>query len=152
MANYIETRIRYDKMRDNGTIKKTTERFLVDALSFTEAEARIIEEQTPYISGDFTVSAVKKSKVAEIMRDEIGDKWYRAKVVFITIDEKTAAEKRTPTIIMVQAANFKAALSNLEVGMRGTMADWDVAEIAETPIMDVYDFKGNARPEHTDQH
>ena len=64
MANYIETRIRYDKMRENGAVKKTTESYLVDALSFTEAEARIIEEQRPYITGDFTVSAVKKSNVA----------------------------------------------------------------------------------------
>lgn len=70
MANYIETRIRYDKMRDNGTVKRTTEPYLVDALSFTEAEARIVEEMQPFISGDFSVSAVKKTKIAELYRDD----------------------------------------------------------------------------------
>lgn len=141
MANYIETRIRYDKMRDNGVVKKTTESYLVDALSFTEAEARIIEEQTPFISGDFTVSAVKKSKTAEIYRDDSGDKWYRCKVMFITIDEKSGAEKRSASIIMVQATDFRNALENLLDCMKGTMSDFEIAEIAETKIMDVYDVK-----------
>ena len=141
MSNYIETRIRYDKMRENGTIKKTTESYLVDALSFTEAEARIIEEQTPFMSGDFTVSAVKKSKVAEIYRDTSGDKWYRCKLMFITIDEKSGAEKRSASIIMVQAIDFRNALENLLDCMKGTMSDFEIAEIAETKIMDVYDVK-----------
>lgn len=141
MANYIETRIRYDKIRENGAVKKTTESYLVDALSFTEAEARIIEEQRPFITGDFTVSAVKKSNVAEIHRDESGDKWYRCKLMFIAIDERTGAEKRAPTIIMVQAPDFKTAYNNLLEHMKGSMADFDVAEISETKIMDVYDDK-----------
>lgn len=141
MANYIETRIRYDKMRENGVVKKTTESYLVDALSFTEAEARIIEEQTPFMSGDFTVSAVKKSKVAEIYRDASGDKWYRCKLMFITIDEKSGAEKRSASIIMVQAIDFRNALKNLLDCMKSTMSDFEIAEIAETKIMDVYDAK-----------
>lgn len=141
MANYIETRIRFDKMRKDGTVKKTTESHLVDALSFTEAEARIIKEQTPFISGDFTVSAVKKSKVAEIYRDASGDKWYRCKLMFITIDEKTAAEKRSASIIMVQAIDLRNALENLLDCMKSTMSDFEIAEIAETKIMDVYDVK-----------
>lgn len=141
MANYIETRIRFDKMRENGTVKKTTESYLVDALSFTEAEARIIEEQTPFMSGDFTVSAVKKSKVAEIYRNASGDKWYRCKLMFITIDEKSGAEKRSASIIMVQAIDFRNALENLLDCMKGTMSDFEIVEIAETKIMDVYDVK-----------
>lgn len=141
MANYIETRIRYDKMRENGAVKKTTEAFLVDALSFTEAEARIIEEMRPYISGDFTVSAVKKSKTSEIYRDASGDKWYRCKLIFVSLNEKTGAEKRTPSIIMVQAIDFRNALENLLDCMKGTVADFEIAEIVETKIMDVYDVK-----------
>ena len=141
MANYIETRIRFDKMREDGTVKKTTEAYLVDALSFTEAEARIIEEQTPFISGDFTVSAVKQTKIAEVFRDDTGDKWFRCKVMFITIDEKTGAEKRSASNILVQASDFRSALANLDAGMKGTMSDWEIAEIAETKIMDVYPAK-----------
>lgn len=148
MSKYIETRIRYDKMHDNGVVKPTTEAFLVDALSFTEAEARIVKEQTPYISGDFTVSAVKKSNIAEIYRDDSGDKWYKAKLMFTTIDERTAAEKRKASHILVQASDFRNALENVLNCMKGTMADFEIAAIAETNIMDVYDYTGT-RSENT---
>lgn len=138
MALYIETKIRYDKVMENGINKKVTEPYLVDALSFTEAEARIIEEQSPYISGEFSVSAVKKTNIAEIFRDSTGDRWYNCKLAFITIDEKTAQEKRTNSHILVQASDFRNAYENLINGMKGTMADFEIVSISETPIMDVY--------------
>lgn len=141
MALWIKTSVRFEKMMQNGTVKKVTEPYLVDALSFTEAEARIIEEVTPYISGEFTVSAVKKSKVAEIFWDENGDKWYQVKAAFITIDEKTAAEKRTASVFMVQAMDFRNALENFLDGMKGTMADFEIVSITETPIVDVFKAK-----------
>jgi len=141
MAQWFKTSVRFDKMLENGTVKKVTEPYLVDALSFTEAEARITEEVTPYISGEFTMSAVKKSKIAEIFWDESGDRWYQVKVAFITIDEKTAAEKRTASVIMVQASDFDNALANFKDGMKGTMADFEIISIAETNIMDVYKAK-----------
>lgn len=141
MAQWFKTSVRFDKMLENGTVKKVTEPYLVDALSFTEAEARITEEVTPYISGEFTVSAVKKSKIAEIFWNESGDRWYQVKVAFITIDEKTAAEKRTASVIMVQASDFDNALANFKDGMKGTMADFEIISIAETNIMDVYKAK-----------
>lgn len=109
MEQWIKTSVRFDKTMENGAIKKVTEPYLVDALSFTEAEARIIEEVTPYISGEFTVSAVKKSKVSEIFWDETGDRWYQVKSSFITINEKTGAEKRSTAVFMVQASDFKNA-------------------------------------------
>lgn len=141
MANWFECKVRYDKAMEDGSIKKVNEPYLVDALSFTEAEARIIEEQTPYISGEFTVSAVKRTKISEIFYDETGDKWYLAKVAFITIDEKTATEKKSISQILVQAGDFKRALDNLVDGMKGTMADYEIASITETPLMDVYKVK-----------
>jgi len=117
------------------------EPYLVDALSFTEAEARITEEQKPFISGEFTVSAIKSTKIAEIFWDETGDRWYLVKVAFITIDEKTASEKRSVSQILVQAANFRHALERFEEGMKGTMADYEIVSINETPLMDVYKMK-----------
>ena len=137
----FEFKVRYDKLQENGSVKKVSEPYLVDALSFTEAEARIIEEQTPYISGDFSVSAVKRTKIAEIFWNEDGDKWYLVKCAFITIDEKTAVEKRTTSLFLVQAGNLAEALDNFNEGMKGTMADYDVTSINETPIMDVYKVK-----------
>ena len=126
---------------ENGTVKKVTEPYLVDALSFTEAEARIIEEVTPFISSDFKVSAVKKTNIAEIFRDDSGDKWYKVKVAFITIDEKSAAEKRKASYILVQASDFKSAYDNFMDGMKGTMADFEIVAITETALMDVYAAK-----------
>lgn len=141
MALYIETKVRFDKMMENGKVKKVTEPYLVDALSFTEAEARIIEEVTPYISGEFTVSAVKKTNIAEIFRNEAGDRWYNVKVNFITLDEKLGIEKKKASHILVQASDFHNALENFMDGMKGTMADFEIAAITETAIMDVYKFK-----------
>lgn len=143
MALYIETKVRYDKTQENGTIKKVNEPYLVDALSFTEAEARIIEEMTPFISGDFTVSAVKKTKIAEIFwaKIDIADRFYMVKVNFITVDEKAGAEKKKASYILVQASDFEDALFKFKEGMKGTMADYEIASITETEIMDVFPVK-----------
>ena len=122
-------------------MKKVTEPYLVDALSFTEAEARIIDEQTPYISGEFSVSAVKRTKIAEIFWNEEGDKWYLVKVAFITIDERSGVEKRSTSQILVQAKDFKNALDTFLEGMKGTMADFEIVGINETPLIDVYKVK-----------
>lgn len=133
---YIETKVSYDKMME-GTLKKATATYLVDALTFTEAEARVTEHVQPFIIGEFSVSAVKRSNIAEIFTDDSGDRFYSAKLAFITIDEKTGVEKRTASHILVQASDFNGALENLLVGMKGTMADFEVLAIAETPILDV---------------
>lgn len=138
MANWFECKVRYDKTMENGAVKKVTEPYMVDALSFTEAEARIIEEMTPFISGEYSVSAVKRTKIAEIFRDDSADRWYLVKVAFITLDEKTAVEKRSISQILVAATGFKGAYDRFMEGMKGTMADFEIVSIAETPIMDVY--------------
>ena len=96
MATWFECKVKYDKMTEDGSQKTVTEPYLVDALSFTEAEARITEEITPFISGEFKVTAVKRTNTAEIFWKEGGDKWYKVKVNFCTIDEKTGKEKKTP--------------------------------------------------------
>lgn len=138
MANWFECKVRYDKMQENGAVKKVTEPYLVDALSITEAVARITEEMTPFISGEFTVSSAKSTRIAEIFWDDSADKWYLVKVAFITIDEKTAAEKRSVSQILVAGGSFKGAFDNFMEGMKATMADFEIVSIAETPYMDVY--------------
>ena len=144
MASWFECKIRYDKTQENGSIKKVTEPFLVDALSFTEAEARIIEEQTPYVSGEVNVTAVKRTKISEIFWDDSADKWYLVTVAFITIDEKTAVEKKSNSLILVAASDFKGAYDNFMEGMKGTMADFEIVSITETPLMDVYKVRVKA--------
>jgi len=138
MAQWIEVRARYDKMMENGSVKKVTEPYLADALSCTEAEARVTEELTPFISGDFRISSVVTTKISEIFWDASGDRFYKVKVNFITLDEKTATEKRTATYILVQASSFKEAYDNFIDGMKGTMSDYEIEAITETKLVDVY--------------
>lgn len=141
MANYIETKLRYDKMSENGVVKKVNEHYLVDALTFTEAEARIIEEMQPYISGEMSVSAVKKTRIGEVFFNEDADKNYLVKVSFITIDERTGAEKCADNLILVQANDFKDAYDKFMDGMKGTIADFEIRSISESPILEVFKVK-----------
>ncbi|MDE7381364.1 MAG: DUF4494 domain-containing protein [Muribaculaceae bacterium] len=138
MALWFECKVKYDKTQENGSVKKVNEPYLVDALSFTEAESRIIEEIKPYISGDFTISAVKKTKIAEIFFNEGGDRYYMVKVNFITLDEKSGVEKKTSNFILVQASDFSEALEKFREGMQGSIVDYEIASITETMLMDVY--------------
>lgn len=138
MAIWFESAVSYDKIMENGTVKKVTEKNLFDALSFTEAEARTIEELTPYISGEYTVKAVKKTKISEVFWNKTADRFYLVNVAFITIDENTGAEKQTVTQMLVQANDFDGAVSAFKDGMKQTMADWKIISVAETPYMDVY--------------
>ena len=138
MNNWYECKVKFEKTLENGIQKKVTETYLVDAMSFTEAENRIIEEMTPYISGEFEVTAVKKNRISELFADPEGDRWYRAKVMFVTLDEKSGNEKKSPSTMLVQAKDFKMAVKNLEDGMKGTMSDWEINTISETSILDVF--------------
>ena len=147
LHTWFECKIRYEKTMDNGMNKKVTEPYLVDALSFTEAEARIIEEMTPYISGEFTVSDIKRANYSELFpsEEEAADRWFKCKLYFITLDEKSGAEKKTATNVLVQAADLRDAVKKLDEGMKGTMADYQIASVAETAIMDVYPYSAEER-------
>ena len=147
MHTWFECKIRYEKVMENGMNKKVTEPYLVDALSFTEAEARIIEEMTPFISGEFTVSDIKRANYSELFpsEEEAADRWFKCKLVFITLDEKSGAEKKTSTQVLVQAADLRDAVKKLDEGMKGTMADYQIASVAETAIMDVYPYSAEER-------
>ena len=140
MNTWFECKVSFEKVLENGMQKKVTEPYLVDALSFTEAEARIIEEIRPFIAGEFTVTDIKRARLSELFFNENGDRFYKIKVYFITIDEKSAKEKRTAANMLVQASTLKEAIEVLEEGMKGTMADYTISSVAETMIMDVFAF------------
>ena len=140
MHTFFEVRVRYEKVMETGTNKQVTEPYLIDALSFSEAEARIIEEMKPFISGEFKVKAVKQANYSELFfsNDKNADIWYKAKLAFVTLDEKSGAEKKTYTNILIQALDLRNAIKRLDEGMKGTMADYKIVSISETKIMDVY--------------
>ena len=152
MYNWFECKIKYEKTVEEGKVVKINEAYLVDALSFTEAETRINEEMRPFISGEFIVSNIRRARIAELFPDEAetADKWYRCKVIFVSYDEEKKVEKRTPSTMMVQAGTIKEAWDNLMKGMQGTMADFEVAAITETTIMDVFKMCVSNTPAQND--
>lgn len=144
MKDYFLCKIRYEKTMENGMQKKVTEPYLVEALSFMEAETRIIEEMTPFITGEFAVSDIKRTNYSELFpsNEESADKWYEGRLAFITLDEKSGKEKRTYTNVLIQASDIQDAMKKLDEGMKGTMADYQSVSLKETAIMDVYPYIG----------
>lgn len=140
MHNWFECKVKLEKTAEEGKIIKVNESYLVDALSFTEAEDRMITEMKPFISGEFSVANIKRVKINEMFFYDDGDKWYRFKVNYITLDEEKGVEKKVPVAMMVQASEIGQALSRLHEGMKGCMADYEVVTITETLIMDVFKY------------
>lgn len=139
MANYYQMSVSYDKVQENGTEKKVTERYLVNALSLIEASSRFQEYIEPFISGEFEISEGKKYKVAEIFKSQKADadRYYRFKVLFITLDEKTGQEKATANFYLVHAESFHDAVRVFDEEMKQCYADFVISSVAETPIMDI---------------
>lgn len=152
-AQWFETKVRYDKTMEDGQPKKVIESYVVDALSFGEAEERITEEMSSYISGEFDVKAITPASYGEVFFSENAndDRWYKTKLQFITIDEKTEKEKRTSVYYLVQAATINGAVKNIDEVMGATMIDYAIAAINETKIMDVFEHKTKAdKPEYSE--
>ena len=141
-SEWFECKVQYEKVMEDGMQKKVTESYIVEALSFTEAEARIIEEMSAYINGEYEVKDIKKAKYKEIwFSDDINaDRFYQAKLQFITIDEKTAKEKRSNFVCLVQAATLNGAIKGIDEVMGGTMIDYTSVEAKETKILDVIEY------------
>ncbi|KXU57033.1 DUF4494 domain-containing protein [Prevotella bivia] len=151
MNSWFECKVRYEKTQENGTVKKVTEPYLVDALSFTEAETRITKEITPYMAGEFEVSDIKRVRYSEIFEstEETADKWFECKLEFITLDERSGNEKRSNSRVLVQAANLRDAMKKLEISMSTTMVDYNALSIKETALMDVYKFQADTGVENS---
>ena len=148
-ANWFECRIAYEKIMEDGMQKKVKENYVVDALSFTEAEQRIMEEMSSYISGAFDVADIKKASYKEVFfsDEETADRWYKAKLQFITIDEKTEKEKRSNVNYLVNAGTLNGAVKNIDEVMGGTMIDYVIASVAETSLMDVFEYGRDKQPD-----
>ena len=140
MMKYFETGIRYDKTLENGVTKPVTELYIVNAVSFTECEKIITEAMQPYMNGDFEVVKESITRIAEVVdqEDDTADRYYLVKYNFITIDERTAKEKKTAVLHLVHARDFDDAKKRAVTHMSDTMADWEIDCIKETKYIDVY--------------
>ncbi len=142
-AMWFEATIRYEKVMEDGLQKKVSENYTVDAMSFEEAEKRIIEEMSSYISGEFEVKNLKIAPYKEIFfsDQEMADRWYKTKLAFITIDEKTEKEKRSNVVYLVNAGSFNGAVKNIDEVMNSTLIDYVILSVQETNLMDVFEYK-----------
>ena len=140
-STWFETKVKYQKTMEDGSEKVVSEAYVVDALSFTEAESAIIDEMSVYVSGELKVSGIGKACYGEIFFSDIDDddKWYKAKLQFITIDEKSEKEKRSNVTYLVQAKSLARALRYIDEVMGKTMIDYDVIGLNETKLMDVFE-------------
>lgn len=140
-AEWFEVKIKYDKDQGDGSMKPVTEQYVLDALSFTEAEGAIIEEMKSYISGDFKITDIKPASYKEIFFSDMSNDgyWFKAKLQFITLDEKTEKEKRTPVMYLVQASTLAQSVKYIEDVMGNTMIDYAISSVSETKIMDVFE-------------
>ena len=139
-----ECGIRYERTMPNGMSKKVTELYLVDACSFAEAEGRITKEMEPYISGDFDVVTIKRTNYSEIVDGlSTADKWFKAKLMFVTYDEKTAKEKKQAVYFIVKASDINNAHTVVVEHMKGSVMDFEIATLDETKIMDIFRYKPN---------
>ena len=155
-AIWFECKVRYEKMMEDGMPKKVVEVYTVDALSFSEAEERIMVEMSSYVSGEIEIADLKIAPYKEIFfaDNDLADKWYKTKLAFITIDEKTDKEKKTSVFYLVNAGNINSAIKNIDEVMGGTMIDYQTINVSETTIMDVFEYKKKEKedkPEYEQQ-
>jgi hypothetical protein len=138
---WFETIVRYDKTMEDGEVKKVSEVYVVDAISFGEAEESITGILTKYISGDFDIKNINPAPYSEIFFSDkdTDDKYYKVKLAFITIDERTQKEKKSKVTYLVQANSLEQARKNTEEVMSGTMIDYEFVSVTETKILDVFE-------------
>ena len=151
-AQWFECKIKYEKVMEDGLQKQVVEQYVVDALSFAEAEARITQFMSQYISGSFEVADVKKASYKEVFFSDNADddRFYKAKLQFITIDEKTEKEKHSNVTYLVQACSLHNALDNIDTVMKGTMIDYVQANVGETQLIDVFEYQADEKKRFSD--
>lgn len=141
-SNYFESKVRLEKQTEDGTLAKFNELYVVDAMSFSECEAKVVEYISQYAQGEFDILTEAHAKYKEIFYSDKEDEnlWYKAQLSFITIDERTAKEKRSKVVYLVQGKDIESAKNNIDEVM-GTMVEYVVEGLHETAVQDII---GNA--------
>lgn len=152
-TTWYECKIKYRKTDDNGAQKIISEVYLIDAMTYTEAESRISEEMSAYVSEEFKITTIKTANFSEIHPFENADRWFKSKVSLIAFDEESGKERKTNLYILVQANDIKEAFDNTTEVMKTTLGEYTIPSISESPIMDVFPYfedteKGAERLEH----
>ncbi len=137
---WYECKVKYRKTHETGEQKVSTDTYLLDAVSYTEAESRITEEMKAYTNEDFRIMNIKVANFAEVHPFENSDRWFKSKVSLVALDEESGKEKKTNIYLLVQANDVKEAFENTEKAMAETMGDYSIPAITESPILDVFPY------------
>lgn len=143
---WYEVKVKYSRIDEDDRVRTFNQPYLFDAMSFTEAEARAIEEMKAYISTEFKITNIKVSNLAEIIPNEAGDRWFKCKLSCITVDEEKAKESRSSSYILVQANDVDDAYKVLSISLSDTVSYFEIPSVVESPILDVFPFKEETKP------
>ena len=135
--NYFECKISYEKQMEDGKTKRVSELYLIEAISFSEAESIMLYQLAQWYAGEAKIETLKRDKVAEIFEAD-AEKIYRVKVNFITLDETSGKEKKNAVYMLVYADSIEKARQEHEHGMKGMMSDYEVEKIEETKLVEIY--------------
>ena len=146
MNKWYTCKVKYNRYDDEGKYKTVTEPYLVDAVSFTEAESRIYEKVGDLVDGDFFVTTINKSNISDIFHFDNTDKWYLSKVKYVSVDEESGKEKKITSNMLVAAENVKDAYEKIEEGLSTMLVPYDVTSITESPIIDIFPYESGEEP------
>lgn len=143
MNSWFECKVTYEKAGEDGLLTKTSESYLVDTVSFTDAENRITTELEPFVTGEFIINSIKKVRIAEIIDSDVetDDRWWRAKVILVMIDEDKDVEKYVAVANYIKAETLEGAVGYLTDFMKDSVYPYRIASIAETQVVDVYKYQ-----------
>ena len=136
--NWYEVKVSYDKTADNGMLARVKESYLIEGVSYTDAEARTVEELKPFISGEMEIESIVKRKFSEVVLDGAGEKYYKAKINMVTLDEKLGTEKKQAVVLLIEANDFNTAYKRVNEAIKECVSDCEVVMIQETAIIDVF--------------
>lgn len=139
-ATWYECKVKYRKTLDSGEQKPVTETYLLDAVSYTEAEARISEEMKTLTSEEFMITNIKVANLSEVHPFENSDRWFKCKVSLIAYDDESGKEKKSNIYLLIQANDVKEAFENTNQAMQNTMGEFSIPSITESPILDVFPY------------
>ncbi|GAB3331683.1 DUF4494 domain-containing protein [Marivirga atlantica] len=150
MKQWFLCKVKYQKEDENGRLKSVTEPYLVDAVSFTEAETRIYEEMGERVRGEFMITGISKSKIIDVFNYEDIDIWFKCKVVYY-VAEESGKEKKIVNQMIVTAHNVKEAYDRIYESLNNMLVSFQVPEVIESPIIEVFNYAGEVTPEEEEE-
>jgi hypothetical protein len=140
MNNWFTVRVKYTKQLEDGSFKRVSEPYLLAAMSFTDAEARIYEELGTMIKGEFNVVGITRTELHDVFHYEDADIWYKVKAMYETTDIDSDKTKKVSQNFLLSAASVKEAYDRLRESLSTLMVDFTIPTISVSPIVDVFPF------------